>query len=129
MKNKPQRGGIILYTIIDNQLFFGFGVDSVYNELTDFGGGISYKRDYNCIEGALREFCEETEGLYCNIKKEDVMDAPAIIDKHNLIIFLYTDESPDEITFNFQNQNKQNTEVKNTMLVTEIMQELSLQIP
>lgn len=118
--NKPQRGGVILYTIINDQLLFGFGLDSTYNEFTDFSGGISYKRDQNAIEGSLREFCEETEGLYCALHLEDVIDAPVIIDKHNLIIFLYTDESPDEITYAFQNLKRtKKSEVKNIIWVTE----------
>ncbi len=117
--NKPQRGGVILYTIVNDQLLFGFGLDSTYNEFTDFSGGISYKKE-NCIEGALREFCEETEGLYCALHTEDVIDAPVMVDKHNLIIFLYTDESPDEITYSFQHLKRaKKSEVKNIIWVTE----------
>lgn len=117
-KNKPQRGGVILYTIINGQLFFGLGLDSTYNELTDFSGGISYKRDRNAIEGSLREFCEESEGLYCTLTMDDVINSPVIVDKHNLIMFLYTNEHPDDITYQFQLQGKC-SEIKNIVWITE----------
>lgn len=116
--NKPQRGGVILYTIVDGRLLFGFGLDSTYDELTDFSGGIKYKKDKNLIDGALREFREESEGLYF-LNKEDVIHSPVLIDKHNVIMFLYTSESPDEITYQFQNQYGHKSEIKNIVWVTE----------
>ena len=122
--NKPKRGGVILYTVINKQIFFGLGVDKKYNELTDFSGGIS-RKDATAIDGALREFCEETEGLFSI--KENVMHSPVIVDKHNLIMFLYTDEHPDDITYNFQAQEKTHkSEIKDIVWVTE--QELKLAI-
>jgi hypothetical protein len=61
--NKHIRGGCILYTKIDNKLWFGFGVDSVYNEYTDFGGKIE-KKDKNIVETALRELKEESLNIF-----------------------------------------------------------------
>lgn len=118
--NKPQRGGVILYTRIKGELLFGFGLDSTYDELTDFSGGISYKKDKNAIDGSLREFCEESEGLYCALNLAHVMEAPVIVDKHNLIMFLYTEESPEEINYHFHNQFKtKKSEIKDIIWVTE----------
>ncbi len=99
-KNKPKRGGVVLFTRVKNQLFFGLGLDTIYDELTDFSGGISYKKDKNAIDGSLRELCEETEGLF-NLTHQDVIEAPVIIDKHNLIIFLHV-ENPEQVSEDFQ---------------------------
>ena len=35
----------LLLTPIVLSLLFGFGLDNTFRELTDFGGGVSYKKD------------------------------------------------------------------------------------
>lgn len=50
---KPQRAGIILYTVVDGATYFGLGLDSRTHDLTDFAGGVMYKTDLNCVAGAL----------------------------------------------------------------------------
>lgn len=87
---KPQRAGVIPTTIHNNQLYFGLGIDTNSGELTDFGGGISYKdhKDKNVIYGALREYQEETLGIFGPINYEDTMDNVAIYNHNNLIIFI-----------------------------------------
>ncbi len=89
---KPPRGGVILYTKVNNQLFFGLGVDRQSGQLTDFGGGISYHRDKNVIEGALREFNEETLNLF-QFNVNHVMDSVALYNINMLIIFKLIEEA------------------------------------
>lgn len=84
---KPQRAGVILWTKIDNEIFFGFGIDTKTKELTDFAGGINYKKDKTVVLGALRECKEETLGLYA-LHELDVACSPVIYDTKNLIIFI-----------------------------------------
>ena len=92
---KPQRAGVIMYTKHNNEIYYGLGVDAASKEITDFGGGISYKeRDKNVILGALREFKEETLNIFGPIDYIDILDAPVIYNKQNLIIFKYVDLSP-----------------------------------
>ena len=55
---KTIRAGVIPYTLTNENLYFLFGVDEASNDFTDFGGGV--KTDEDCIEGAIREFKEET---------------------------------------------------------------------
>ncbi len=111
-KNIPvSRAGVILYTIKDNVIYFGLGVDKRYHELSDFGGGV--KLNQNSLTEALRELCEESVGLYCHIKLTDITNAPMMYDKHNLILFLYVNEDPLTITEKFRvlKQGKQKLEI------------------
>jgi len=86
---KPQRAGVIMYCMHDNKIYYGLGIDTVSGELTDFGGGISYKekRDKNVILGALREYDEETLWILGISNYEDVVNCKAIYNHNNLIIF------------------------------------------
>lgn len=102
-KVMPPRAGCLLYTKFKNELYFGFGVDSTYNELTDFGGGISYKNDKNVINGAIREFTEETLDI---IPFKIYDDNLVIYNKQLLIIFVYTNENPELINQIFYNKHK-----------------------
>ncbi len=111
---KPPRAGVIIYTKIDNEIYFGLGIDNASKEITDFGGGISYKeRDKNVILGALREFKEETLGIFGSLSYMDVIDSPVIYNTLNLIIFKYIDMDPDLINHLFLEayQNHINPEV------------------
>lgn len=82
-----ERGGVILYTFIDNNIYFGFGVDNKSKDLTDFGGGIK-KRDGNAIRGCLREFQEESLGIFKKLTYDDVKMSPVIYNRHSMIIFI-----------------------------------------
>jgi hypothetical protein len=98
---KPQRAGVIMYTIIDNTAYFGMGLDTKTNDITDFGGGVSYKTDYNAIYGALREFQEETLCIFKKIHIDDIANSPVIYDLNNLIIFIYVELNPTDICNKF----------------------------
>jgi hypothetical protein len=67
---------------------FCFGVHAESGDLTDFGGGISYHRRDNPISGALREFGEESLGVFGFYNEESVKDCPVLYDEKNLIIFI-----------------------------------------
>lgn len=117
---KPTRGGVILYTIRNGKLLFGFGLDKNYEELTDFSGGISYKRDTNALIGALRELREETLGIY-NVSAEDVQNSIALYDKHHLVLFLYTTSNPEDIKNEFKTRYEEveKSELKDIVWITE----------
>jgi hypothetical protein len=85
---KPQRAGVILYTKHHDLFYFGLGVDAMTGEYTDFGGGISYKTDKDVIDGALREWHEETLNIF-NLTYQDVEDSLALYNHNNLVIFKY----------------------------------------
>ena len=108
---KPKRAGIILYTYHDNVLYFGVGLDSTYHDLTDFGGTVVYRTDKNVIRGAIREFEEETLGIFDTITYEDIRNCPVLYDKNNLIIFLRLDICPNDISKRFNDAYIKNTNI------------------
>ena len=101
---RPQRAGVIIYTIVNNVYYFGFGVDSEYGELTDFGGHVNYGKDKNAINGALREFREES--LIFNYQYKDLLNELIIYDDKNAVLFINVNQSPESITEQFHKKLK-----------------------
>lgn len=97
---RPQRAGVILYTYVNDVLYFGFGVDSVYHELTDFGGHLD-RSDKNAIAGALRELKEESLNVF-NFDYQDVKDDMIIYDDKMAILLVYTNLSPKQVNEKFK---------------------------
>ena len=101
-KITPTRGGVIIYTVFNGIIYFGFALDTQTHELTDFAGGIHYEKGETCIEGCLREFTEESLGIFGDIQiNDEILASPVIYDEHNMIIFLRTSFTPDEISKSF----------------------------
>jgi hypothetical protein len=94
---KPPRGGVILYTVYNNEIYIGLGVDEPTHDLTDFAGGISYKRE-NIIEGSLREFREESLNIFQGVTRDAVQDCLVIYDNKNFVIFVPLAEDPNKIS-------------------------------
>lgn len=91
---RPKRAGVIPYTKIDNIFYFCLGIDSRHRELTELAGGVSYSTDFNWINGAIREFREESLGIFENLTVDDVKNSPVIFDEYNSMI-LYQVENVD----------------------------------
>lgn len=104
---KPQRAGVIIYTIINGSTYFGLGLDSKTHDLTDFGGGVIYKTDGDVIKGALRELEEETLEIFDPISPQDIRQCPVIYDDNNLIVFVHMNVDPDTTCFAFNEKYKQ----------------------
>lgn len=66
---QPERAGGILLIKNEQGAHYFMGRDRKFQEFTDFGGGISYKRDRNPLNAALREIYEESLGVF-NIKPD-----------------------------------------------------------
>lgn len=84
---KPLRAGIIPYTFQNRELSIGIGIDSKYHEFTDFSGTVNYVEE-NCIEGAIREFKEETLSVFKDITPLDIQNYYAICDTKLMVIFV-----------------------------------------
>jgi hypothetical protein len=100
LSSRPQRAGVIIYYIDKNNLYFGFGVDSEYKELTDFGGHLDWN-DKNAITGGLREFKEESLGIF-NYQYNDVLNDVIIYDDKMVILFIKVGKTPEEINKEFK---------------------------
>ena len=98
---KPQRAGIIPYTVVNGAIYLGMALDSRTHDLTDFGGGVIYRTDRDAIRGALREFEEETLSIFEPISSEDIGHCPVIYDDRNLIVFVHIDIDPDTVCLAF----------------------------
>ena len=87
---KPSRSGAIVYTLYKNKIYFILGIDTKSGDITDFGGGVSLKRE-DVITGGLRELSEESLGIFGNISKDEVKNCLAVYDENNIIIFIRID--------------------------------------
>jgi hypothetical protein len=85
---RPQRGGVILYCEYEDVVYFGFARDAITHDLTDFGGGIRYKKDGDPIEGALREFNEESLNIFTPLSSDSIKESTVIYNTNNLIVFV-----------------------------------------
>ena len=101
---KPQRAGVIIYTVVGESTYFGLGLDSGTHDLTDFGGGVTYKTDQNAICGAIREFEEETLSIFETIKFDHIKQCPVIYDNNNLIVFIHMKIDPDTVSRVFRDE-------------------------
>lgn len=87
MSIKAHRGGIIPF-FEGNKRLYCLGVDRKFGELTDFGGGISYIRDGGPLQGALREFHEETLGAFQNLLDIDQLPQCMCVFNRSMFIIL-----------------------------------------
>lgn len=85
-KFRPERGGIVPYT--DDCIFF-FGIDTRSGEISDFGGRINYKRGEDFLKGAIREFREESLGIFDPYLPKDFANCPVIYSDKVAIMFVY----------------------------------------
>src|SRR5579863_2519100 len=83
----PMRSGAIVYTFIKGKIYFIFGVDANSKNITDFAGGVAIKTE-DSITGGLREFCEESLGIFGLITTEEIKKCLAIYDSNNLIMLV-----------------------------------------
>ncbi len=87
---KFRRGGILPYTVIDGVRLYCFALDSSSADLTDFGGSRDIS-DKDILETALREFNEESLGVFGNIQYSDLFNLEAIytrVDENRYAVLL-----------------------------------------
>lgn len=94
---KPLRAGVIVYVNYNGGIIFCMGVDKRTKEITDFGGGVSYKNDGNTIVGGLREFTEESLGVFGKFSPEDIRNCVVVHSKNMAIFFIPLQCDPVEI--------------------------------
>ena len=125
-EQRQLRAGIIPYVINDGYLNLCFGEDYVHKTLTDFGGGVRRKVE-NPIQGAIREFEEETSSLFNKITVDDIQDCPCIYNKVMLIVFLqipFCDKAQLDTKFRIRSVN--NTEISGLSWIHETEIEILL---
>ena len=108
----PVRCGVIVYTRYKGKTYFCLGVDSVYGDLTDFGGGI--KKNETVIEGGLRELQEESQGIFGKISVTEIRDCMTFYTNNMMIIFVKRQVNMEQISQVFKEKisEDKNIEVK-----------------
>lgn len=120
---RSERGGVILLSNVAGRTNIGLGIDWKTNELTDFGGKI--RPHENSIEGALREFQEETLGIFVTPSIEDIQNCIVVHNNYILVLFIRVSIAPVEICESFSEalrealQVGKKTEVSGIMFFTE----------
>ena len=76
-------------------------VDRKTSEITDFGGGVSYKKDKTTAGGALREFTEESLGVFGKFHPSSLDDCVVVYNNNMAIFFLPLRCNPEEVTKTF----------------------------
>ena len=91
IKNLPHkeyiRSGVIPYKKLSNgNNEFCFGIDSKHLSVGSFSG--SLKKGESVVDAGLREFSEESLGVFDIIDKKDIMNCIAVYDDLQVIMFL-----------------------------------------
>nr|QBK89882.1 MAG: NUDIX hydrolase [Pithovirus LCPAC101] len=119
-KNRIERSGVIIYTICDNKFYFGLGVDHESGDITDFGGGIK-KKDFSLIDGTLREFTEESLGVFGKFSHDEIEKCICVYNQHTMIVFipLKLDKNKINKTFNQRLKYVKEPEVDSIFWITK----------
>ena len=88
------RAGVIPYIVNKGRLYILLARDRKTMEICDFGGGV--KKYENCFEGALREFNEETCGIFSKeIDVDDLKYSIAVCNSKNTHVIFFVRINPD----------------------------------
>lgn len=83
-----KRAGIIPFTLVNGELIFYMGVDTMTGELTDFGGSIYKDIKETAIECAIREFKEESLGVFPEEALKSLSKALCVYDVYRVVVFI-----------------------------------------
>ncbi len=98
----PIRAGVIVYYRSENKINFALGIDINSSNITDFGGGVKYSEENNAVTAALREFKEETCGVFGQVEVSQVGQCKVVVKGTNImIIFMPLRVDPDDIVRRF----------------------------
>lgn len=116
---RPKRAGVIPWTSLFGIKLYCLGVDTRYQELTDFGGGVNRHDGGDARTGAAREFREESLGVFA----EPVLETGSVACGQTMAIFFveYPELNPHERAMAFQERVRTEAlpEVSDLVWVTE----------
>lgn len=85
---KQKRAGVVIYGTYGDTMVFMLGIDTNSGNITDFGGGIKLKYE-TPLEGGLREFVEESLGVFGDIKENELADQIMVYTEDIMIVFIH----------------------------------------
>lgn len=90
-----KRSGIVPYTdkIHPKSRYYCLGIDYYFGHITEFAGKVDTLKDGDIIDTALREFHEETGGIFAPLTREDLISQNVEIlhDDLSLLVFVRVD--------------------------------------
>lgn len=112
-----KRAGIVPYRIDkDGSVHLMWGVDTLSNDLTDFGGRTESK-DRDSIDTAIREFKEETYGAFGNVTREQLGRSIAIYRKDILMVFVRINYDVQQVMNKFVERSRLTNQTEITSLI------------
>lgn len=96
------RAGIIVYRKIGPHIEYVMGVDRKSGDISNFGGTIELS-DGSPITAAIREFLEESLGVFGSPSASRMENCVAIYDDREVIIFYQLQYDKDKIVSRFNN--------------------------
>lgn len=107
MKENQNRAGVIPYIIYKGKkVMFCMGIDRISRDLTDFGGKVEIK-DANPVYGGLREFKEESLGVFGEFIIGDVSNDIVLYNDNMMIMFVKLEVDPRIVTEQFKQKIRQ----------------------
>lgn len=94
------RGGVVMCTESNGEKYLIFAIDDKTHELTDFGG-TREKKDANIIDTSIREFHEETLGLFDKLSWDDIKKCTCVYDSDSIVLFIRTSLNINDIAERF----------------------------
>jgi len=119
-KTKTPRASVMPYIVMDKEIYFLLARDKRSGDLTDIGGGV---KKFECsLLGCIREFKEETSGIYGKLYdnyNNFEMDV-AVYNSKMSVLFVSLSKTFFEDTKNlFEKHKAENIEVSELLWVTE----------
>jgi hypothetical protein len=102
-----RRAGVIIYTVYRGCAYFGLGLDSASHDPTDFGGSVRDRDRYrdgeqeSALRAALREFDEESLGIFESVTVDEIQDCPVVYGERDLVVFVHLDVNPHTVCEKF----------------------------
>jgi hypothetical protein len=115
----PNRSGVIVYTVHNDNIYFCLGIDSSSGDLTDLGGGIN-RNDRNPVQGGLREFMEESLLSFGVITEDDIQEQNVAYSSDMMVIFIHVEVDVESLLYTFSRryQTSRNPEISGILWVS-----------
>lgn len=133
VKNLPRghykRAGVVPYKIVSKmgkiEYVFAFGVDRESHDISNFGGSV--KPPESTVDAAVREFMEESLGVFGTIARSEVSQSVVIYSRTEILIFVQLEWNDNSIVSDFKNCAYHTSEMDKIVFYTydQLVQELS----
>ncbi len=97
---KSWRVGVTPFIVVGGQAYFAYAIDRTYKQICNFAGGLK-DTDADVIAGSLREFAEESQGVFGSLTVDQIATSIALYDDEEFCIFVRVNVDADRVRRNF----------------------------